>query len=99
MNDANVSSPTIPVVSLHEVSKVYDGQHALNGVSLDVQRGEFLTILGPSGCGKTTILRLIAGFEKVTSGRVYIDGQDVSGLLPSDVTSTQYSRVMPCSRT
>ena len=75
-------SPTLPVVQLRNVTKVYDGQHALKDVSLDVYRGEFLTILGPSGCGKTTILRLVAGFEGATSGLVSIDGQDVTDLPP-----------------
>ena len=75
-------SPTLPVVQLRNVTKVYDGQHALQDVSLDVYRGEFLTILGPSGCGKTTILRLVAGFEGATSGLVSIDGQDVTDLPP-----------------
>ncbi len=74
--------PTLPVVRLRNVAKVYDGQHALKEVSLDVRRGEFLTILGPSGCGKTTILRLVAGFESATSGTISIDGRDVTGLPP-----------------
>ncbi|WP_240191859.1 polyamine ABC transporter ATP-binding protein, partial [Desulfoprunum benzoelyticum] len=74
--------PTLPVVRLQNVAKVYDGQHALKEVSLDVRRGEFLTILGPSGCGKTTILRLVAGFEGATSGSISIDGRDVTGLPP-----------------
>lgn len=73
---------TPPVVQLRNVDKIYDGQHALMDVSLDVYRGEFLTILGPSGCGKTTILRLIAGFETVSAGRITIDGQDVSAFPP-----------------
>ncbi len=75
-------TPSAPVVRVHDVTKTYDGQPALQGVSLDVQRGEFLTILGPSGCGKTTILRLVAGFEATTSGFISIDGQDVTGLPP-----------------
>ncbi len=75
-------NPTAPVVRVHDVTKTYDGQPALRGVSLDVHRGEFLTILGPSGCGKTTILRLVAGFESATSGFISIDGQDVTGLPP-----------------
>jgi spermidine/putrescine transport system ATP-binding protein len=83
MTDSPISpqSPT-PVVRLQGVTKIYDGQYALRDVSLDVYRGEFLTILGPSGCGKTTILRLVAGFESATSGRISIDSQDVSSLPP-----------------
>lgn len=76
MNDS------LPVIQLHTVSKVYDGQWALRDVSLNVRRGEFLTILGPSGCGKTTILRLIAGFETPSAGTVSIDGHDVTALAP-----------------
>jgi iron(III) transport system ATP-binding protein len=55
---------------------------AVDGVSLEVKNGELVTLLGPSGCGKTTALRIIAGFESPSSGRVLIDGQDVSGVPP-----------------
>ncbi|HYH83006.1 MAG TPA: ABC transporter ATP-binding protein [Longimicrobium sp.] len=55
---------------------------AVDAVSLDVAEGEFLTLLGPSGCGKTTTLRMIAGFEHPTSGRVVIAGRDVTALKP-----------------
>jgi spermidine/putrescine transport system ATP-binding protein len=82
MTESVAQSQALPVVQLRNVTKVYDGQHALKEVSLDVQRGEFLTILGPSGCGKTTILRLVAGFEGATSGSISIDGRDVTDLPP-----------------
>jgi spermidine/putrescine transport system ATP-binding protein len=82
MTESEAQSPALPVVQLRNVAKVYDGQHALKDVSLDVQRGEFLTILGPSGCGKTTILRLVAGFEGATSGSITLDGRDVTDLPP-----------------
>lgn len=78
----NGAASSTAVVRLQGVSKVYDGQPALRDIFLDVFRGEFLTILGPSGCGKTTILRLVAGFEKPSSGAVFIDGQEVTGLPP-----------------
>ena len=71
-----------PVVQLIQVGKVYDGQVALQDVTLDVVHGEFLTILGPSGCGKTTLLRLIAGFEPVSSGTILIKGRDVAARPP-----------------
>ena len=51
---------------------------AVNDVNLKVKEGELFTLLGPSGCGKTTALRMIAGFEIPTSGKVFIDGKEVS---------------------
>lgn len=70
------------MVHLENVLKDYGGrgEAAVNGISLDVNEGEFLTILGPSGCGKTTTLRLIAGFETPDRGSIVIDGEDVSGI-------------------
>ncbi|MBD1845009.1 ABC transporter ATP-binding protein [Cyanobacteria bacterium FACHB-63] len=56
----------------------------VKNINLEVNQGEFLTLLGPSGCGKSTILRLIAGLEQPTSGRVMINGRDVSRLSPGD---------------
>ncbi|PKN43564.1 MAG: spermidine/putrescine ABC transporter ATP-binding protein PotA [Deltaproteobacteria bacterium HGW-Deltaproteobacteria-18] len=82
MTDCAAQSQALPVVQLRNVAKSYEGQHALTDVSLDVQRGEFLTILGPSGCGKTTILRLVAGFESATAGVISIDGKIVTDLPP-----------------
>jgi spermidine/putrescine transport system ATP-binding protein len=64
-------------VSLRGVSKAFGGVRALDEVSLDVRRGEFLSLLGPSGCGKTTLLRIIGGFEDPTSGDVVIGGRSV----------------------
>ncbi|MGQ0651075.1 MAG: ABC transporter ATP-binding protein [Betaproteobacteria bacterium] len=62
-------------VSVRQVSKVFGEVRALDDVSLDVQRGEFLSLLGPSGCGKTTLLRIIGGFEEPSSGDVLIGGR------------------------
>lgn len=54
----------------------------MRDVTLEIQRGEFISILGPSGCGKTTLLRMIAGFEHPTSGTVYVDGRNITSLAP-----------------
>jgi len=72
------------VVRLEAVSKRYPGnpQPALEPLSLEIGRGEFFSILGPSGSGKTTTLRLIAGFERPDTGRVFIDGADATALPP-----------------
>ena len=56
---------------------------ALDNVSVQINKGEFFTLLGPSGCGKTTLLRMIAGFESPTSGQILLDGQDITRLPPN----------------
>jgi multiple sugar transport system ATP-binding protein len=72
-------------IALESLTKVYpDGTHAVNALDLDVGSGEFLVFVGPSGCGKTTALRMIAGLETVTSGRVMLDGQVINDLPPKD---------------
>jgi len=73
-------------IRLAEISKQFRHRvkglvYAVRDVSLRVEPGEFLTLLGPSGCGKTTTLRMIAGFERPDAGRVFIDDQDVTGVL------------------
>ncbi len=70
------------VVELRGVYKSIHDLDVLHDINLEVREGEFLTLLGPSGCGKTTLLRLISGFEDPTSGTIFIDGKDVSGLQP-----------------
>ncbi|MDR1439191.1 MAG: ATP-binding cassette domain-containing protein [Clostridiales bacterium] len=62
------------------ITKRYDRQPALNGVSVGIERGELVCILGPSGCGKTTLLRIIAGLETADSGRVVMNGRDCTNL-------------------
>ncbi len=69
-----------PSVRLDRVSKHFGELVAVRELELDIGRGEFFTMLGPSGCGKTTTLRMVAGFERPTAGRVLIDGSDVAGL-------------------
>ena len=81
--DARDDSPH-PAVRLEALTKRYGDVEAVAGIDLDVHDGEFFSMLGPSGSGKTTTLRMIAGFELPTSGRVLLHGRDVSGLAPFD---------------
>jgi len=70
------------VISVRHVSKRYGDFVAVHDVSFEIRRGEFFSMLGPSGCGKTTMLRMIAGFEEVSSGSLELDGADVVGVPP-----------------
>ena len=71
-------------LSVRDIRKAYGGREILRGVSFDVARGEFLSILGASGCGKTTTLRILMGLEKADSGSIVTDGRDITGLAPSE---------------
>jgi putrescine transport system ATP-binding protein len=73
-----------PYLRIESVTKRFGEFVAVNDVSLDVQRGEIFCLLGGSGSGKTTLLRMLAGFETPTSGKIYIDGQDMSEIPPYD---------------
>ena len=74
---------------LNEVSKIFPGRSgegeviAVNEANIEIEPGEFVTLLGPSGCGKTTTLRMIAGFEFPTQGRIILDGSDITDLPPN----------------
>jgi NitT/TauT family transport system ATP-binding protein len=68
-----------PKLSVSRLSKSFGDLEALRGISLGVERGEFISVVGPSGCGKTTFLRIVAGLERATAGEVSIDGRIVSG--------------------
>ena len=71
-----------PVLELRGISKHYAGHKAVSDVTLEVQRGVLHSLLGPSGCGKTTVLRLIAGFEELTSGDIFLNGARLNGEKP-----------------
>ena len=65
-------------IEIHGVSKSFDDVHVLNGFSLDVRPGSFVSLIGPSGCGKSTLLRIIGGLEKQYDGTVFLDGEQVT---------------------
>jgi putrescine transport system ATP-binding protein len=79
---ANIGAGETPAIRIEGAAKSFGGVPAVAGVSLDIARGEFFCLVGASGSGKTTLLRLIAGFETPDSGRVLIDGEDMSGRPP-----------------
>ncbi len=75
----------MPNLELHDLNKTYNPKVIpVKDINIEVGEGEFLTLLGPSGCGKSTLLRLIAGLEQPTSGKVVINGCDVTGVRPGD---------------
>src|SRR6187431_382435 len=69
-------------ISLRGLSKHYDDVRAVDDLDLDIEDGEFFSMLGPSGSGKTTVLRLVAGFEQPTAGTIHLGGQDVTDRPP-----------------
>src|SRR3982751_3939579 len=74
--DAAMTENPSPFIAFHDVDKTYDGRHfVVEGLNLEVARGEFLSLLGPSGSGKTTTLMMLAGFEMPTRGHISIEGQ------------------------
>lgn len=70
------------ILELIDVVKKFDDQEAVKNVSMKIRKGEFLTLLGPSGCGKTTTLRMVAGFENPTSGKILLEDESVENKEP-----------------
>src|SRR5271167_2660855 len=71
-----------PYVEIARISKTFGDFKAVNDVSLKIYRGEIFCLLGASGCGKTTLLRMLGGFETPTAGKIFIDGEDMTGVPP-----------------
>lgn len=80
--DMSSAANVIPAVRFENVSRHFDQVRAVDNVSIEIRVGEFFSMLGPSGSGKTTCLRLIAGFEQPTSGKIYLHGTEVGNLPP-----------------
>src|SRR5690606_11956900 len=72
-----------PFLSIQHVEKSFGATRVVQDFNLSVEAGEFVSFLGPSGCGKTTVLRMVAGFEEPSSGRIVIGGKDVTHLKPN----------------
>jgi putrescine transport system ATP-binding protein len=79
---ASVGEKSRPLLRIEGVSKRFGSFAAVDELSLDIFPGEFFALLGPSGCGKTTLLRLIAGFERPSAGRILLDGVDIAPVPP-----------------
>ena len=71
-----------PYIQIENVTKKFGDFTAIDNLTLDIYRNEFFSLLGPSGCGKTTLLRMLAGFEKITDGKILLDGEDISEIPP-----------------
>jgi putrescine transport system ATP-binding protein len=87
MTDTAGGTPTpiesgAPLLRVEAVEKRFGGVVAVDRLSLDIGAGEFFALLGPSGCGKTTLLRMLAGFERLDGGRILLDGDDIAPVLP-----------------
>ena len=81
-NATVVNGDNATYLQIKDVVKDFNGYKAVNNVSIDIGKGEIFALLGSSGCGKTTLLRMLGGFETPTSGRIILNGQDLSGLPP-----------------
>ena len=72
------------IIRCENINKKFKSKTVLEDISFEIMRGEFLSLLGPSGCGKTTILRMLIGIEKPSSGRILKDGEDITNTPPKD---------------
>lgn len=71
-------------IEFRNIDKYYGDNQVLKNVNLNIEKGQFVTLLGPSGCGKSTLLRCLSGLEEISSGQIIMDGKDITGLEPKD---------------
>ena len=71
-------------IEFRNINKYYGSNQVLKNISLNIEKGQFVTLLGPSGCGKSTLLRCLAGLEEISSGHIFMDGNDITNLEPKD---------------
>ncbi len=87
-----------PILQVKEVTKAFGGILALNRISFDVHEGDVLGIIGPNGSGKTTVVNCITGFIKMSSGKVYFRGKDISGKPPHKIADMGITRTFQIMR-
>jgi putative ABC transport system ATP-binding protein len=95
LTDERIATTGTPAVCCENLTKIYQGPrpvHALRGVNLTVQPGEFVALMGPSGSGKSTLMHLMGGIDTPTSGRVLLEGTDLTALDPTAVTRLRRER-------
>ena len=80
------------LVEIREVSKTFGGVQAVTRVSLDVTKGEIVSVIGPNGAGKTTVLNMVSGFYHPDTGRIALEGRDVTDLAPSRIAELGVAR-------
>ena len=85
------------LITTYEISKVYQlgdiAVHALNGISLNIERGEFIAIMGPSGSGKSTFMNIIGCLDKPTRGRYLLEGVDISRLNRDELAGIRNKKI------
>ncbi|MCY3568141.1 MAG: ABC transporter ATP-binding protein [Chloroflexi bacterium] len=94
---AAVRASSEPIIAARDVHKTYAGAgqpvHALRGVTLEVAKGEMVTIMGPSGCGKTTLLNCLSGLETIDQGEIYVEGRSIHDMPDSERTDHRARRM------
>ncbi|MBW1818783.1 MAG: ABC transporter ATP-binding protein [Deltaproteobacteria bacterium] len=87
-----------PILQVRDVTKTFGGIRAMNRVSFDVKEGEILGVIGPNGSGKTTLINCITGFIKMSSGKVFFRGRDISGRPPHKIADMGITRTFQIMR-
>ena len=87
------------LVQVENVFKSFGDVNAVNGVSLEIEEGQFYSLLGPSGCGKSTLVNLLAGFENPDKGQVLVDGSPITGPAKDRMVVFQETALIPVSYT
>ncbi|MFD1608911.1 ATP-binding cassette domain-containing protein [Oceanobacillus luteolus] len=85
-------------IQINKLEKIYDNRNVLNGLDVEIKKGEFVSVVGKSGCGKSTLLRLVAGLEDAEGGSIILDGEKLEGLNKKARIMFQDGRLLPWKR-